>query len=110
MLRVDDTSAIDMTITGRIAEWFILVWKRLTGQIVPLLPEFEYLKEEPAAVRYVARKRRRCTLVGHIWEFKEIQMDRVSYVVECFRCHPHIDSRRVIVSYNPFPTVERKTD
>lgn len=108
MLKLADT--LDIEITGKIAEWVIMFWRRLTVPVVPVVPEFQEFGLGPEASRYVARKRRRCNLNGHIWEFKEIQMDGISYVVECFRCFPHIDSRRVIVSYNPFPTVQRKTD
>ena len=109
MLRATgDTS--DIETLNHILRWVVLFWNRLTLPNVPLLPEFDSYNLDPSAIRYLARKRRRCTLNGHMWEFKEIQMDRISYVVECVRCSPHIDSRRVIVSYNPFPTVERKTD
>jgi hypothetical protein len=101
---------LDIEILTHILRRIATLWNRLTLPSVTLLPEFDGYELDRSAIRYLARKRRRCTLNGHMWEFKEIQMDRISYVVECVRCSPHIDSRRVIVSYNPFPTVERKTD
>ena len=108
MLKLADT--LDIEITGRIAEWVILFWRRLTIPNPPLISEWADTELEPANARYIARKRRRCTLNGHIWEFKGMRTDTHEYTIECFRCFPHIDSRRVIVSYNPFSTVEGKTD
>lgn len=109
MLRVGQDT-LDIRITGRIAEWVALFWRRLTVPDVPLLPEWDWQELEPTVARYIARKRRRCTLNGHIWEFTGLDPKRNEYTIKCFRCFPHIDSRRVVVSYNPFSTVQRKTD
>lgn len=95
-----------MEVTGRIAEWIILFWKWR----VPLLPEWSNVGMEAYDYRFIARKRRRCTLNGHMWELAQMVPTRNEYIIECYRCFPHIDSRRVIVSYNPFSTVEGKTD
>ena len=108
MLKLANT--LDIEALEHLGNKVAAFWRRLTTPKVELLDEYNYLLDSPEAVRYVARSRRRCTLNGHIWEFKQMQLDRTRYVVECCRCHPHIDSRRVIISYNPFPTVERKTD
>ena len=104
MLKLADT--LDIEITGRIAEWIIMFWRRR----VPVLPDWENLGIESYDFRFIARKRRRCTLVGHIWEMTDLDTSTGEFTIECSRCFPHIDSRRVIVSYNPFSTVQRKTD
>ena len=109
MLRLSGDTQ-DIEVTGRIAEWIVLFWKRITVSPPKVLDDYQYVLDDPAAVRYMKRKRRRCTLNGHIWEFTGLDPSRNEYTIECFRCHPHIDSRRVIVSYNPFSTVQRKTD
>lgn len=107
MLKLADT--LDIEITGRIAEWLALFWDRYWHRRVPLLPGWGDVATA-YELRFIARKRRRCTLVGHIWEMTDLNRSTHEYTIQCGRCHPHIDSRRVIVSYNPFSTVQRKTD
>ena len=103
MLKLAGT--LDIDVLGHISDRF----RQLTGPDIDVLEGYEYIYSDDGWVRYVARKRRRCILLGHIWDFKEIRNGN-EYVLECFRCFPHIDSRRVVISYNPFSTVERKTD
>ena len=76
---------------------------------IKLLPDYQFVFEYPPEVRRIARKRRRCSTNGHMFSFREI-IDGDNYTVICDRCFPHIDSRHVIVSYNPFPTGDTKVD
>jgi len=81
-------------------------WSNRKAAKTPLLDDYSFVYAYPAEVRRIARKRRRCTLNGHMFALTEI-IDGHNYTVTCQRCFPHIDSQHVIVSYNPF---ERKTD
>ena len=74
---------------------------------VELLPDYEFLFDYPSELRHIARKRRGCSLNGHMFSLTHI-VDGSNYTVECQRCFPHIDSRHVISSYNPFAMNDSK--
>lgn len=100
----------------------VLGWlKRLLTHPTPILPDHKFLippdhgflDTYPAELRRIKRRRRRCSLVGHMWEVETYDSPTHTFHLKCFRCFPHIDSRQAIVSYAPFRqpnTVERKTD
>ncbi len=77
---------------------------------VDLLDDYTFLNTERAELRRIAKQRRRCTLVGHMWEVESYDRPNGIFQLKCVRCFPHIDSRQVIISYAPFTTVERKTE
>jgi len=77
---------------------------------VGLLDDYAFLNTERSEIRRIAKQRRRCTLVGHMWEVELYDRPNGIFQLKCVRCFPHIDSRQAIVSYAPFTTVERKTD
>lgn len=75
---------------------------------ITLLPDYEFIFQYPPEVRRIARRRRRCAVNGHLFSLVAIT-DGDNYTVECQRCFPHIDSRHIISSYNPFPMNESRT-
>ena len=75
-----------------------------------LLDDYTFLHSYSAEMRRIKHQRRTCRLTGHLWELKTYDPTASTFVLKCARCFPHIDSRQAIVSYDPFTTVERKTD
>ena len=100
MFRLVDTLDIDVL-------WS--VWHKFFPRI-ELLDDYTFLYLHIPEIRRIKRQRRICRLTGHLWELETYDPSIHTFVLKCARCFPHIDSRRAIVSYDPFTTVERRAD
>ncbi len=77
----------------------------------PLLEGFEHLRLDAYELRRIHKKRNRCKLIGHIWELDTVESPQpYTYTLSCFRCFPHIHSRRIVRSYNLFTLSEKEQD
>jgi len=85
------------------------IWRKLFPH-VDLLTDYTFLYTHLSEMRRIRRQRRICRITGHLWELENYDPTSNTFVLKCARCFPHIDSRQTIVSYDPFTTVERKTD
>jgi len=96
-----------------IREW---LHKRLIAS-TPLISGSEDIRLDARLLRTIHFARRRCSMLGHIWEVEEMttigsndsnHLYRFSLV--CWRCFPHIQSRRVVESYNLFAGSSKETN
>ena len=85
-------------------------------RLLRIIPHFDlqsdhtFIYSYPREMRRINRQHRVCNLSGHIWEVETYDRPNDTFHLKCVRCFPHIDSRKTVFSYDPFTTVERKTD
>jgi len=80
----------------------------------PVLSGTEHLRMNVHALRQIHYNRIRCKLIGHLWEIEDIDTgsddDPYTFGMICWRCFPHIESTRVVQSYNLFAISEKDID
>ena len=102
----DDTLDIDML--RQIGNRLLRIFRFIPH--FELQPDYTFIYSYPMEMRKIGRRHRICLLTGHMWEVETYDSPNDTFHLKCVRCFPHIDSRKTVVSYDPFTTVERKTD
>ncbi len=95
----------------RIDKSMLKAYRRST----PILPEsrYDYVRDSLQILHTIHAKHNRCKIFGHIWEIHKIihgGPDKPTvYISRCFRCYPHMTSRRQFETYNLFAHTDKDT-
>ena len=81
----------------------------------PLLDGYELHTLDLETMKTIHRQRTVCKFAGHLWEVDSISSDDdgtglLLYDLVCWRCFPHIHSRRAVQSYNLFAITDKEQD